>query len=677
MKHIRRYILPMLCLSTLCLALTVCIASCTGNHDQDPADTTDTDASSGTDSATEAPTRTPTEPATDPATEPATEPITDPATQPETEPVTGPLLWSPDVVVWYDIDNGSSCNTRPDNGWYYLYSESPGVTTQNGLYRAATLLLGTYDQRDPEVCRQHLYWLRNAGFTVISVDVTNVKTIQDDSDPGMYYYYKGVYDNVEALLAEARKMTEEGISDVPKIYVNVRLFGEDYDGLKLVLEDYKALYEKYPEQVWHYNGSEKPFIGIFADWSLFDQWKYRPKTDVDDYFDYRWTNGFLKNYGSADGQGGFAIDSRRLLWPFVENEKGSEEGSYVPIYTADADGDPEAMVASVSVWEGWNTDGSHWDAMNNLIDGKTPLDRTLEPVYALKPSVVILDRFNYPLVWLEEYQEGVGLYHSGHFEPCEELGFDMLYAVTRHVYAMRGLTGEKPAPSTAVRSQDGYLIPDLTVMPAEYRIGTDASMEGAEWKMYPVSGRLDYRAFTGVDTLYIQTRNAFGESEVTAVTVEVLNDEAKPFTFEFEAHGDESKYKKEGNAWVRSDDFTDFMPENTSGGASLFCSMHVDNTEDPNSAISTTIFVEVKGTYQVTLGYFMNNTSPVLNLYLDGQALGGQIEMNNNGSLTLCTADLGTVTLTPGNHTLRIESTETHSGRWEIWLDALFFTPVE
>ena len=66
-----------------------------------------------------------------------------------------------------------------------------------------------------------------------------------------------------------------------------------------------------------------------------------------------------------------------------------------------------------------------------------------------------------------------------------------------------------------------------------------------------------------------------------------------------------------------------------------------------------------------------------LNLYLDGQALGGQIEMNNNGSLTLCTADLGTVTLTPGNHNLRIESTETHSGRWEIWLDALFFTPVE
>lgn len=600
---------------------------------------------------------------------------TAPVTEPETQPETQPDVWSPDVIAWYDVDNGSSGNTRPDHGWYFPYAETPGVATAGGIFRSATPLLGTYDQIEMSVARQHLYWLAQAGFTALAVDVTNVRSIHDPN-PDMQFYYKGVYDHTEVLLAAAKSLCDEGMTNVPRIYVSVRLFGEDYDGLAAVLSEYRALYEKYPAQVWHRRGSDKPFVGIFVDHAVYNTWGRQPKTDVvDDFFDFRWTNGYIAGYGKSDGQGGTAISSDRLLWLFVENEKGKEDGSYKAIYTQTSDGRPECMVASVALHGGWNEDGSTWDAMNHLIDGKTPLDRTLGPIYAYRPEVVIIDRFNYPLVWLEQAQEGVGLYHSGHFEPCRELGFGMLYAVTRHAYALRSLTGEAPDAVMKGTCRDGKLFPDVSILPPEYRMGLTEDLSGTVWQMLSLENGMDYSAFTGVDTLYVQTRNAFGESAVTAVSVEKL-DAADlpfaPFVFEFEPYGSESKYAKYGNAWVSADNFTMWMPADASGGAGVYASMHVDEQPNDAAAIVTTIDVTTSGTYRVALAYFLNSTCPVVQLYLDGQPLGEAIDLFGD-SFKREKVTLATLPLTAGSHTLSIKSEKTNSGRWEIWLDALFF----
>ena len=69
------------------------------------------------------------------------------------------------------------------------------------------------------------------------------------------------------------------------------------------------------------------------------------------------------------------------------------------------------------------------------------MERTLEPVYAIRPDVVIVNRFNYSIAWMEQPQEGLGLYHSGHFEPCEELGFEVYNHVQQQVYALNQETG--------------------------------------------------------------------------------------------------------------------------------------------------------------------------------------------------------------------------------------------
>ena len=133
-----------------------------------------------------------------------------------------------DMIVWYDIDNGQSTNSRPDNGWYYLSAETPGNITQNGHFRSANPLLSTYDQADPETARQHLYWLRAAGINAILCDLTNYDTLdahEEGSD--IHRYHSGLLRNTRVLLETAKAMKAEGVSEVPKIFVSVRMFGDN------------------------------------------------------------------------------------------------------------------------------------------------------------------------------------------------------------------------------------------------------------------------------------------------------------------------------------------------------------------------------------------------------------------------------------------------------------------
>lgn len=660
----------------LVLAALLMIA-CTGNKKDD----TDTTAESRQTTAQESdPTADSDEPTTTPDKETADETTTGGFAETSTEETTEESkLWNPDVIAYYDIDNGSSCNTRPDNGWFLLYTESPNIATKDGHFRSATPLLGTYDQADPAVARQHLYWLRAAGFTAIAVDLTNIIPLERCESNDMRKYCRGCMNNFEVLLREAKKMCDEGISDVPKIYANLRLSGENTEDFLMLLGEYRAIYEKYPGQTYHLRGSDKPFLGVFIDWELMNRGaEVTSAIDLGTYFEWRFTNGFLLNYAKDDKKGGYAIDADRKMWIFAENERGKEEGSYLPIYTAYKGGKAEMMAAAVAVWRGWETDGSPWDAMNHRIGGKTPLERTLAGVYQYQPDYVVINRFNYPVVWMSESQEGMGLWHSTHYEPSVELGFTMFNAVAKEVRQMRNLSGKAPETVRVLHDQDAVLSIDLSSDPLEYRISKNTDLSGAEWTMLHITSGISYESLLGNKTLYIQTRNLFGESPITEITVQSTEaPEPTSFVFDFSPNGNGGMYRKEGNAWVTPESFSaPGITDSAIGGNVIYASMHVDEDASVLSSLETDFTVPGSGTYAIRFSYMKNGTSPVIRLFIDGQQIGSDIDMDNGGGMTADSADLGTVTLTAGKHTLRIEAPATNSGRWEIFLDALFFVPV-
>ena len=145
----------------LCLAALLIVTAFVGCR-QTPGGT---DGTEGSDDVTSDVVEKPTAPVTDPDVE-SEESDTATETSGETDEETdngdetpGEILWEPDVLAWYDVDHGSSVNSRPDHGWDPLYQQSPGLVTKGGIFRSATPLLGTYDQIDPVVAKQHLYWL--------------------------------------------------------------------------------------------------------------------------------------------------------------------------------------------------------------------------------------------------------------------------------------------------------------------------------------------------------------------------------------------------------------------------------------------------------------------------------------------------------------------------------------
>lgn len=325
-----------------------------------------------------------------------------------------------DMIVWYDIDNGQSTNSRPDNGWYYLYDETPGIITQNGHFRSANPLLGTYDQADPETARQHLYWLRAAGINAILCDLTNYDTLdahEEGSD--IHRYHSGLLRNTRVLLETAKAMKAEGVSEVPKIFVSVRMFGDNRVNLGKVLDEIYVLYSEFPDEIYHLNGSDKPFIDVFIDHVVMNDIVEKNTYPEDERYDMRFTNGNFGPGFATDNTGttaGIPYDKQTFLfWDPVQLP--NKQGFYRSFYTIGADGKPEMMTGWVSLYGGWSSDGSQWDYLTQTYEGMTCFERTTVDVETVMPSALLICRFNYALCWKEQIQEGLGLYHSGHFEP--------------------------------------------------------------------------------------------------------------------------------------------------------------------------------------------------------------------------------------------------------------------
>ena len=99
------------------------------------------------------------------------------------------------------------------------------------------------------------------GCNVITLDWTNYNIWHDPSYAFNYNRY--VYVNSEVLLETAQATTD---FDAPKIYVTVRMMGEDTELLKESVDDVYQLYEQFKEQ-WYFlddgtADADKPFLVI-------------------------------------------------------------------------------------------------------------------------------------------------------------------------------------------------------------------------------------------------------------------------------------------------------------------------------------------------------------------------------------------------------------------------------
>lgn len=415
-----------------------------------------------------------------------------------------------DMIMWYDNDNSPSTNDRPEKGWYYLNPDHPNTVTVKGLYRATDPLLGLYDQRKPATALQHLYWISAVGCNAICVDWTNYTSYRTAEDAGWKKYTVGTYLNGQNLLKTASETTG---FDVPKIYFAARLFGENYSGLKDVLDDLYTLYESYPEAWYRFNdgtaNASKPFIEIFIDWDLQPRLRDGDPLYEDSRWNIRFTNGLMSQSTDVDEYGNRAVPANIPVWLFVENEEDNDagEGMYRTFYSVGQDNKVEQMVAWASIHKG----GLNWDKLNNVIGGLTTFERSLRNVRELSPKALIIARWNYPLCWLEEPQEGLSLYESTHIEPNTDFGFEVFDNVKKNLYSLNNWIASAP-PAPEVISQDAdKLLLSLSGYPTEYRIGT-ASGEG-EWVYYNVNNGIPTTGLEAGTIYFLQTRNSFGESD--------------------------------------------------------------------------------------------------------------------------------------------------------------------
>lgn len=423
-----------------------------------------------------------------------------------------------DMIMWYDIDTGPTTNGRPQRGWWPLNPQHPDTVQVSGNYRTTTPLMGLYDQRDPETARQHLYWMSALGCNSVAVDWTNYTSYRLET-PGQdwYKYTYGVYANTEVLLKEASASLG---FESPKIYITVRLSGENYDALNEVLTDVYTLYEQYPD-AWYrlQDGTDrasKPFLIIFIDSEL--QKKVAEGTEIfdDERFNIRFSNGYLSPYTEEQKDGSKSISGDVPLWFFVESEEDPDagEGMYRIFHKDAADGSVEQMIAWASLHKG----GENWDELNHIVNGQTTFERTLRGVAELSPKALLINRFNYAMAWKEQPQEGVSLYGSTHIEPNVDFGFLVFDNVKTNLYKLNYWKQEAPPAPEVLSSDDDALFLSLDGYPTEYRISFDAETQG-EWVYYNINDGVELPEERDGNVCYIQTRNTFGESTVTEYTI--------------------------------------------------------------------------------------------------------------------------------------------------------------
>lgn len=428
-----------------------------------------------------------------------------------------------DLIMFYDTDHGATINSRPDNGWWHENPNGTNPPPDGKSYRATTSLLGKYDCTDYNTQKQHFYWMAALGCSGVASDFTNVRSLREKSneiDSDHYKFFVGVHNT---LITQLKVISETTEFKLPKVYPVLRLNDEEYDNLRLMLDDMYELYKQYPNSWYKFDdgtiNKDKPFITVFANWNLLSSWKSSRIPVEDDRFNIRWSNGFFiggTTVPEPSQNGYLKINKDTPYWLFVEHDE-QKEGYYTPIYKEGQDGSVEQMQTWVSIWK----DGTNWDGMLNKIDGKYPIERYSEPIEKLNPKAVLINRFNYPLIWLDEPQEGVSIENSSHIEPNVDWGFKMFNIVSKQLYKMKGLKMTAPDIEKAIKTDKGQIKIDLSNYPLEYTVSNDPDFLDCNWEFVDTSNNcLKIENLDTSKAIYVKIRNSFGESAIKQIEAE-------------------------------------------------------------------------------------------------------------------------------------------------------------
>ena len=432
-----------------------------------------------------------------------------------------------DMIMWYDVDGWvSSMELNPN------HPDKPDTAC-----RVADTYMGGYSRITEEIALQHAYWIAASGCNVICCDWTNYTSYRQKGND--FSYNKRIHSNTDTMLNILDQTTS---FEAPSLYVAIRLSEYKYENLQMVLDDVYTLYEKHQDHWYRFDdgteNAEKPFIVIFTDvfyngeeWydRAQNKWLQNLEFYEDDRFNIRWSNGYLEVVTEQDENGWFQIPADRPYWTFVEPylDEDAGEGCYEVMYSMGTDGKVEQM----SCWASMFAENQYWDPLNHEINGKTTFERTLRGVAELSPKALLVNRFNYPLAWPEQPQEGLSLYESTHIEPNRDLGFSVFDNVKKNLYLLNCWRQDAPpAPEcvltggdssegilTALKSGSETVRISLTGYPQEYRVSSDPDMKDAAYQYYNLTDGIvlpePLKASEG--PIYLQTRNAFGESPVT------------------------------------------------------------------------------------------------------------------------------------------------------------------
>ncbi|MBO4325786.1 MAG: hypothetical protein J5950_00765 [Clostridia bacterium] len=434
-----------------------------------------------------------------------------------------------DMIMWYDCDGWVSSMELGDNR-----AERPQQAC-----RVSDTYMGKYSSLSEKTALQHAYWIYSLGCNAICCDWTNyISYRQRGSD---FSYNKRIYSNTEKMLKTLKNI--EAFS-APALYVAIRLSDFKYEELQMKLDDVYALYENYKDE-WYYfdDGTEnalKPFVVIFTDvfytgskWydRLHNTWHEGEELSFyeDSRFNIRWSNGYLGVTAQEDEKGRLRIGENQPYWTFVEpyTDKKAGKGYYEVMYNVGKNGEVEQM----SCWASMYADNSYWDPLNNIIDGKTTFERTIRCVSELMPKALLINRFNYPLAWPEEPQEGLSLFESTHIEPNYDFGFSVFDNVKQNLYELNGWEkSAPPAPACTISDGSGKILAalksgsakvflSLEGEPQMYRMSVSPDMTDAGYVYYDLTEGIilpeELKDFDG--TVYLQTQNAFGDSSVVSI----------------------------------------------------------------------------------------------------------------------------------------------------------------
>jgi hypothetical protein len=381
-------------------------------------------------------------------------------------------------LVWYDNDHFNRntpfgwADGRPDNGGWFPMSPTPDIalpSDDHNIYRTLDPVLGLYDSRDPQVIRQHIYWMKAMGTHGVVIDWTNIQCAEM-SDPGLVDYAREV---IKATREFMRLASEVGQFGVTISYRVERDNGPDFleEVNRCTTDLIYSLYQQYPNQALHVGGSGKPLLIAFSNFD--ERWANGPIWN-DDRFEVRYMNGYfrLRNYIPRFGQDGQweAFANNLPYWSFIENDRRGENGSYVKLFTPRQNAAYGEDAEFASVWVSMPIEGAKWDEWNHVENGRNTFQRQLDATRALNPDVILLNRFNYAYARGSEPQEGVNRGTMQMFEPTVEFGYSVFDMVQRELADFRGYARPQPNILNISLQGSGRITVELSGVPTRLEL---------------------------------------------------------------------------------------------------------------------------------------------------------------------------------------------------------------